>query len=374
MTEEYSVLIVDDSPADLQLVLNVVKEHFKVLAATSGAQAIAMVEKAKPNLVLLDVTMPEMDGYETCEKIKHSHPETLVVFLSANDSTEEILRGYDVGGADYVVKPFEPDVLVNKLNGAFENQQQTQELKQEADYASEVAMAAISSSSELSTVVSFLRESFNAKDLETLSRLVAQCLEGYGLTGSFQFRTAVKTLNYSMNGAVTNLEEELLFRVAVMSERIMEKGNRMFLNFNNVSLLIKNIPLEDQDKVGRLRDYLMILIEGANEKVELFDAQTTAVQERSDSYNKVINKVKESLDFVYQAQKEIEKQNVTILDTLADDIDEAFIGLGLSEEQENQIMTLLQKAINESGSVFEKGLVLEQTMNEVLEQITQLKE
>ena len=374
MTNEYTVLIVDDSPADLQLVLNVVKEHFKVLAATSGKQAISMVEKAKPNLVLLDVSMPEMDGYQTCEEIKAIHPNTLIVFLSANDSTEEILRGYDVGGADYVIKPFEPDVLINKLNAAFDNQQKEQELKQEADYASEVAMAAISSSSELSTVVNFLRESFNAKELDTLSKLVSQCLEGYGLTGSIQFRAAEKTFNYAMSGAVTSLEEELLFRIAVMPERILEKGHRMFLNFDNVSLLIKNIPLEDPDKIGRLRDYLMILIEGANEKVELFDAQVTAVQQRNDSYSLVINKVKESLKFVHQAQKEIEKQNVDILDTLADDVDEAFIGLGLSEDQEEQIMSLLKKAITESSQVFEKGVAVDQTMKDVLEQVAKLKE
>ena len=126
MTTNYTVLIVDDSPTDLQMVLNVVKEKFKVVAATSGTQALQIIDKAKPDLVLLDVSMPEMDGYQTCQQIKQ-RLDIPVIFLSANDSTEEILKGYDVGGSDYIVKPFEPDVLFNKIKSTFINQQQTED-------------------------------------------------------------------------------------------------------------------------------------------------------------------------------------------------------------------------------------------------------
>lgn len=374
MSNEYSVLIVDDSPADLQLVLNVVKEEYNVLAATSGQQAIDMVNKANPHLVLLDVTMPEMDGYEACRQIKANQPDTLVIFLSANDTTEEILQGYDVGASDYVVKPFEPDVLLNKIKGAFEAQQKNRELKQEADYASEVAMAAISSSSELSIVVNFLRDSFHATNLQDLSKLVITCLADYGLIGSMQLRQNAVTAEFSTAGVVSNLENELLNRIALMKDRIYENQARMFLNFNQASLLIKNIPLDDPDKVGRLRDYLMILVEGMNEKLEYFMAEENAIKKRNESITSVITKVNDSLQFIHQAQKEIEKKNVDILDSLADDVEEAFLGLGLTEEQEDSIMQLLKVAHDESEKVFEKGAVVDETMEDVLKIVTQLKE
>jgi CheY-like chemotaxis protein len=354
--------------------MNVVKQKFKVVAATSGQQAITMVEKSDPDLVLLDVTMPEVDGYEVCRQVKNMRAELPVIFISANDSTDEILKGYDVGGADYIVKPFSPDVLLNKIQGAFENQQQADELKKEADYASEVAMAAISSSSELSTVVSFLRDSFHALDVRDLLRLINRCLKDYGLSGSVQLRSVEGDLDFSMTGPVSSLESELLSRIAVMPERIKELKNRMFLNFDKASLLIKNLPMDDSDRVGRLRDYLMILIEGINERLVFFDAQVSAEQQRADSVSNVISEVKTSLDHIYQLQSEIEKQNVSIMDNLADDIDHAFIGLGLSEEQEEQIMNLLHQAQDASSDVFKKGQQVEIAMRSVLSKLSDLKD
>lgn len=374
MTREYTVLIVDDSPADLQMVMSVVQQEFKVVAATSGQQALTVVDKARPDLVLLDVTMPGIDGYQTCQEIKDAHPSLPVIFLSANDSTEEILQGYGAGGSDYVVKPFSPDVLINKVKGAFENQKQADELKKEADYASEVAMAAISSSSELSTVVSFLRDSFYAQDIRDLLRLINRCLKDYGLTGSLQLRCVDNTLDFSMTGPVSSLEEELLSRISDMPERIKELNNRMFLNFDKASLLIKNLPMEDPDRVGRLRDYLMILIEGINERLVFFDAQISAEQKRANSVTHLISEVKSSLDNIYDLQKGIEKRNVSILDNLVDDIDEAFIGLGLSEEQEEKILALLHHAQDASSEVFKQGQEVEISMRTVLAKLAGLRE
>lgn len=373
MENEKTILIVDDSPADLQLVMNVVKENYKVLASTAGAQAIEIVKTYKPSLVILDVSMPIMDGYVTCQKIKEVNSETLVIFLSANDTTEEILKGYEAGGSDYIVKPFDPNVLLNKINSAYQNHEREQDLKKEIDYASKVALAAISSSSELSIIVQFLRASFHAESIEELAKLACESLSDYNLLGSMQLRLTGTTLEVSPTGAVSNLEAELLNRIAVMEERIYENKSRLFINFNHASLLIKNIPLEDADKTGRLRDYLMLLVEGLNEKLEWFEAQQNASSNRETSKSALAENVKTSLDYIHQSRKEIEQANIKILDKLADELEDTFIGLELSGEQESQILELVKDAQEASEAVFQRGAEIDLAMQEVLAKVSQLE-
>jgi two-component system sensor histidine kinase/response regulator len=105
-----SILAVDDTPENLRLLNGVLSSNgYEVRPVTSGRMALQSAERSAPDLVLLDVSMPEMDGYEVCERLK-AH-ETLrdipVIFLTANVETEAKLRGFEAGGVDYIAKPFQ---------------------------------------------------------------------------------------------------------------------------------------------------------------------------------------------------------------------------------------------------------------------------
>ena len=95
---EGRVLIVDDTPANIQLLGPILKEEgYKLVIATNGAKAIEIANKTNPDLILLDINMPEMDGYETCQKLKESNEtkDIAIIFLSGNVEKEEIQKGYD---------------------------------------------------------------------------------------------------------------------------------------------------------------------------------------------------------------------------------------------------------------------------------------
>jgi two-component system alkaline phosphatase synthesis response regulator PhoP len=90
---------------------------FQVVKAKNGAEAVDMAQAEKPDLILMDVRMPKMTGVEACAKLKEI-PETKdipVVFLSAMGQEQEIQTGMDVGAVEYILKPFAPDVLMNKV-------------------------------------------------------------------------------------------------------------------------------------------------------------------------------------------------------------------------------------------------------------------
>jgi signal transduction histidine kinase len=106
-----SVLIVDDTPKNIQLLANILTRHgFRLAVATHGEQALTAIAQEPPDLVLLDVTMPGMDGFEVCRRIRSDlgYQHIPVVFLTARDSVEDKIQGFEAGGVDYVSKPFEP--------------------------------------------------------------------------------------------------------------------------------------------------------------------------------------------------------------------------------------------------------------------------
>ncbi|QAR31741.1 response regulator transcription factor [Ornithobacterium rhinotracheale] len=112
------ILLVDDEPDILEfLSYNLRKEGYQVETAANGAEGVRKAKIIKPDLILLDIMMPELDGIEACQQIRRvdSLAKTLIVFLSAR--TEEItqLAGYEVGANDYITKPVKPKVLMSKI-------------------------------------------------------------------------------------------------------------------------------------------------------------------------------------------------------------------------------------------------------------------
>jgi putative two-component system response regulator len=112
-----TVLAVDDTPANLNLLSQLLGKQYRVQIAVSGAKALELARRRAPDLIVLDVMMPEMDGYEVCRQLK-ADPRTRdvpVIFLTALNGTEDETRGFDVGGADFVAKPFTPATLQSRV-------------------------------------------------------------------------------------------------------------------------------------------------------------------------------------------------------------------------------------------------------------------
>ena len=112
--QKQTVLVVDDAPANIQMVNSILKDIYKIRIATSGAKALELARLTPlPDLILLDVMMPDMDGYEVCTQLKLAQ-ETRnipVIFLTGQTHVDEETRGFEVGAVDYVHKPFSPAVV-----------------------------------------------------------------------------------------------------------------------------------------------------------------------------------------------------------------------------------------------------------------------
>jgi DNA-binding response OmpR family regulator len=118
-TKKSKVLIVDDTPENIQVLMGTLKDRYAIVAATNGEKALKMaLAEPGPDLILLDIMMPGMDGFEVCRRLK-SEPGTRdipVIFLSALDDTANKVKGFMSGAVDYISKPFQPEEVLVRVN------------------------------------------------------------------------------------------------------------------------------------------------------------------------------------------------------------------------------------------------------------------
>ncbi len=126
------ILAVDDTAFNLVMLSNILTDGgYRVMQTSSGEEAIEIADKTPPNLILLDVTMPGMDGYETCQLLKASAEtkDIPVIFLSGRTDEEDVVKGLRSGGVDYVGKPFQPSELLHRVRTHLELSTKSAELK-----------------------------------------------------------------------------------------------------------------------------------------------------------------------------------------------------------------------------------------------------
>lgn len=120
---ECRILIVDDNLMNIQVVGEMLRSKgYKIEVALNGYEALQVAEKKRPDLILLDIMMPGMDGYEVCDKLKAapSTQEIPIIFLTAKAETEDIVKGFRVGGFDYIVKPFKKEEVFVRIDNQLE--------------------------------------------------------------------------------------------------------------------------------------------------------------------------------------------------------------------------------------------------------------
>jgi CheY-like chemotaxis protein len=360
--EKPQILVVDDCPIDVLVMLEHLRGDFTVSVAESGNAAVEICLGANPpRVILLDANMPGMDGYQTCKKLK-ADPLTQcieVIFVSANETIEERLKGYDVGGSDYLIKPILAQELCLKIRKALERQRDRESAELETQCAMDTAMTAIMDAGEQAGVVHFLRDSFACNSFEDLTSLIFDYTGQIQLSSSLQIRAPWKTYEYASSGSISPIEVNI-FEAMQHSSRIIQHGKRLFLNFGVVSQIIKNLP-DDEEKVGRLRDHLAIILEGAANRIKSLIV--------TQQLKNLMFKINESLLRVKDQQSKQKKQGVKIMDDLVEEIQTNFINYGLTEEQEMILISLVESYAERSFSSYEDGLKIDAELKVIAEQI-----
>ena len=332
-----TLLVVDDDVFMHAMYENALGESYRLVAAENAADAWMLADAEKPQLIILDVEMPGMNGYDICRRFKDAEATAAipVIFVSAKVELEDRLKGFDAGGEDYVIKPFDAATLEAKVALLLKSAAERQNLKSTIAYASTTAMTAMTSLGEMGVLIEALRN-FNAcADAAALAESALAALAQFGLQGAVQVRTGAAELTLTSKGEASPLEVSVISQMARM-ERIMQFKTKLSITYEHASLLVENLPIDDPDRCGRLRDHLAILVEGINVRARAITAESHA-RRQDDAIARTVNRIVETLDVIDIAQRESNVATQIASHRMNESVANILHGIAISEEQEQTV-------------------------------------
>ncbi len=359
MAKNETVLVVDDDPS-LVAVQSAYLQSFgyQTVTAENGHQAIDILKKQclPIDIIISDVMMPGMGGYELCQTIKNDEAikDIPFLFVSSHTSLEEKIKGYGVGGDDYVNKPVIPEELDFKLKMLLEAKDKKKALQNQLAESHNAAIQAMTYSADLGQILEFYKNTLNANNFEELSAFLFEVTNSFGLHCTLQITALEKTLNLSTNkGEVSPLESNVI-ELSRTKGRFFDFGTRTVINYKDFSLLIKNMPVNDPERYGILKDTLGTLCNAIEARTKVI------LSNKAAQHNEVIlNTVQEMLAEVKQMFSKVQTSNIATIEKMSDQIEEAMLtSLGLSEEQEASIRVIVRACLNDTNQVYEKSTVL----------------
>jgi len=347
MSEKPNILVVDDDDFMHEMYAEALNKNYRITPTDSGTDALFLAQKERPNLIILDVEMPGMDGYETCRRFKKTSAMTdvPVIFVSAHDKIEDRLKGYEAGGEDYIVKPFDPQELEAKVAQLLNEVSERAALKQMANYATSTAMTAMTSMSEMGALLETLKKFNLCNDGNALIDAILQGIALYGLKGAVQIRTPEETLTYNNQGCASPLETSIINHMSKM-ERVTQFQSKLCVTHPSVSLLVHDMPVEDTERCGRLRDHLAMLVDGAEARILGINAVNESRQ-RGKAIERAVERISETLKEIDSAQRQSQVGTKIAFSALIDKIEKAIIKVAPTVAQEKLLSGIVRNGIEE---------------------------
>jgi CheY-like chemotaxis protein len=363
-----SILCVDDEPVNLTIMEELLQDNYELSTVKSGTSCLQQVSLHKPDLILLDVNMPDVDGLQTCARLR-ADPATAdipIIFVSALASQAELMAGYEAGGDDYITKPFSEDILQKKVEIVLASQQQKRDLKNISERAVEALRRTLTRSEELGMVVRFLHQCQTARSLEELARHVFECLREFELDSSLLILAEPESRIWFSDRIVRPMETQILESLR-NQDRVLSFGSRIAINSDFASLLVRNLPSGDEE-IARLRELLAIMIEGLDARLQVMQSEML-LDQRRDVLGRVLKATRENLtriDEHHQQQKTVACDVMALLEV---ELGKSLGRLKLGKQQEAVLTQIIDSAAQKIKSVYDDGLQLDERFEEMINEL-----
>ncbi len=342
------ILAIDDDKYIHHIISETLTGFGHVMHAKDGDEGFAKAQKYIPDVIILDVEMPGLNGFEVCAKLKNDDKtkHIPVVFLSSKGELNHRLQGFEAGADDYIVKPFNSDELLARVKVMYQFLEQQKSLQDAFDDATETASSALSDSGDMGRIIRYVSQTYFCHDVDTLAQQILAFFEPLKLNVVVSIWYLGHPHFYDSEGAVTPLAQTLI-KQGRAKARFVDEGTNTLINYDKVSLLIKNMPVDDDDLYGRYKDLFPHLLEPTDAKIMDMESEQL-VKNEADQISATLDKTHAALA----------KQLVTLQEQLAEPEQNA----ELRAEQE-RILNALIKIDNYLVTAMNKRKELLLTMN-----------
>jgi DNA-binding response OmpR family regulator len=281
MAQSRKVLLVDDDRTWQVFIFAALQDSFELKSAYDGVQGIQLARENIPDCILLDINLPGSNGYDICKQLK-SDPKTSnipVIFLSSKSSLQEKIHGFEMGAEDYLVKSAEADLLKAKIARAIQQYHEKREMDGKINAAQSAAFEALSGSADLGRCLRYVERTYSMESFDVLAAGLFQTMGEFGLRTSLMFITPTGPIFFSQGSQDISPLEKEMFLASHKQGRFCDYGYRTFCNFKLASMLIKNMPLEQPERYGRIKDTVPWLLGATDGKVRTLNEQQSLFAE-----------------------------------------------------------------------------------------------
>jgi len=372
MRNKTKILIVDDNVTNITLLERALEDDYCIEKAYGGKSALGMLRENQFDILLLDVNMPEYDGYKVCKLVRQSslNRDIPVIFISALTELGDKLKGYEAGGQDYIEKPVMIPELIQKVELAVSNSKEIKKLNQQVSYANKTAMTALTNNSEQGVIISFMELSFQADHVHELLKALTDSIAQYSIDCCVQIRTQEQKVNACTSPVgISRLENDLLEK-AVNADRIVTLGKRGIFNSLRVSILIRNMPTENDALYGRLVDHLAVIVVAADARCKHIEMQENKLGSRNKALDQVVEIADEEIEKLQGQFNSFREETRRIMSELHNDIEDSLVDFKLTDDQEDHFYRILGQGENEVNELLELGVVVEESLGRIKSSVT----
>ena len=369
------ITCIDDNTTNLRLLEKSLADDYEIQLIASSHDAISAIRTFQPAAILLDVNMPDINGYALCRQIRNEPDiaEIPVIFLSCLKELDDRLSGYNAGGDAYVTKPFELRELKSILHSQILRKQQMDANKRNIEELRAVSWSMLRNNSEMGELLRFSQGIAGVKDEAAFVDHIFTTLTNLGLNATMQVKlVSGEIIARSDQKPFTLIEKELL-ELAQNGQRISAKGNKYIFCGTSIILLIRNMPIEDEALLGRLKDHLCILLDSAEASIEIINGEKERTRLHGLKTLETIETINAEFSAIIENAEKLYQQSSLSMERLADALEQAFMVMDLTDEQEKQLQRFIESARSEIEKQHELKLLFQSSMIHILEMVADLK-
>lgn len=259
LVEKSKILVVDDTPENLKLLQGLLKEEYKIFAVPNGEIALSIAKSQQPDLILLDVMMPDIDGYQVCTKLKsnNSTKEIPIIFITAKTETIDEVKGFEVGGVDYITKPINPKIVLARIKAQLALRREQKLLKENLSLREDVERIMRHDLKQpLSPILAYPKLLLQKEKSEQNKKFLEQILKaGYRLLNMINLSLDL----YKMENNTYEFIPATVDLIPVLKEVILDNKSLFNAKHSRADILLNETAINDDNVFEIQGDKLLIL-------------------------------------------------------------------------------------------------------------------
>jgi CheY-like chemotaxis protein len=365
MEERYPIHILSERPQFLQDGLG--GQYSLEQAPIKGLFLKTLSERCK--LVVLDLCGLGSSEFTLIQDIKAlpGLDHVPIVVMYDQDMQETRLQAFELGCDDYIHKDVPESEIALRCEKLIFNKIANDQLQAQVKQANEMAFIAMSDTSDLGVNIQFLLDVHTCTNLDELGMRLLQAVNSYGLNTSLQLRSELGVKNMDLSGIAKDIEVALMWELKD-DGRYIDFGKRSVMNYEHVSLLVKNMPVDDEKKYGAIKDNIFSLLQGADARLKALE-NIEQVNDQQKLVRALSLKMQTQMEVIDEGYQGVVKDIADVVEGISDGINEIITNLALHEEQERALEKVVEYGLKSTNQIFSEGLKLDESFQGTIREL-----